>query len=96
MKNLVHQAETVTQLPRLHNKLATPLVTNALTPVHQAGLQVEPAIVMHNAQQTILILMKTFVQQADTLVQKVLLVLVVGREQEMNNALQDFQPIIKA
>ena len=51
---------------------------------------------MHNVQAIILILMKTLVQQADTLVQRVLLVLVVGRELEMNNALQDFQPIIKA
>ena len=51
---------------------------------------------MHNAQQTIHIPVKQPVPQADTLVQKVPLVLAVGRELEMNNALQDFQPIIKA
>ena len=45
VQNLARQAETVTQLPRLHNKLATPLVTNALTPVHQAGLQANVRLV---------------------------------------------------
>ena len=55
----------------------------------------ELVTVMHNVQAIILILMKTLVQQADTLVQKVLLVLVAGKEAVAKNAQQVMIPQYK-